>query len=101
MARTRSRLARYAVPRPLKAAARFLPVYRPDLIALVHPTICSSHGMSGRPVHFESFSVCARAGAVIEASSNTFADSISAPASAVHAILLKDHPSERLPGSIE
>jgi hypothetical protein len=63
------------------------------LIALVHPAICSSHGMPGRPVHFASFSACAEAGAVIDASPTTAAKSISAPASAVRTIVFfTDHP---------
>src|SRR5215212_9129670 len=98
MARSRSPLARWAAARPAKAAASSLPVCRPDLIALVHPAICWSHGMPGRPVHFESFSACAKAGAVIDASPSTVAESISAPASAARTIVFTDHPSQRLSG---
>jgi hypothetical protein len=50
--------------------------------------------MSGLPVHFQSFNVCARAGAFIDASSNVVAESINAPESAARTIPLTDHPSE-------
>src|ERR1700751_5042077 len=94
MAGPKSPLPWWAVPRTLKAAARSLPVYLPDLIALVQPTISSSHGMSGLPVHFQSFSACVGAGALIGASSNVVAESINAPESAARTIPLTDHPSE-------
>jgi hypothetical protein len=65
-----------------------------DYLVCLHPTICSSHGMSALPVHFQSFNVCGRADAFIDASSNVVAESINAPESAARTIPLTDHPSE-------
>src|ERR1700733_1498951 len=78
MARSRSPLAAYAIPRLTKSVARFSPVYFPELIASVHPAICWSHGMSGLPVHFKSCSVCARARVVTDADVSIAAKSIAA-----------------------
>jgi hypothetical protein len=64
----------------------------PELIALLHPIICSFHGMSGLPLHFQSFNVCASAGAVINAGTDTVAESIAAPASLRHRFAFTDRP---------
>jgi hypothetical protein len=53
--------------------------------------------MPGRPVHFESFSIFAKAGAVVDASPNIVAESISAPASAARTIVFTDHPPNGCP----
>ena len=64
----------------------------PELIALLHPIICSFHGMSKLPVHFQSFNVCASAGAVINAGTDTVAESIAAPANLRHRLAFMDRP---------
>jgi hypothetical protein len=64
----------------------------PELIALLHPIICSFHGMSGLPVHFHSFNVSASAGAVINAGADTVAESIAAPANLRHRFVFMDRP---------
>jgi hypothetical protein len=64
----------------------------PELIALLHPIICSFHEMSGLPVHFQSFNVCASAGAVINAGADTVAESIAAPANPRHRFACMDRP---------
>jgi hypothetical protein len=51
--------------------------------------------MSGLPVHFRSFNVSARAGAVIDASADTVAESITAPANVRHSFVFMDFASKQ------